>query len=195
MEMIFSRSWVYVGHASEIKAPGDYKTTMIGRHPVILSRLAEGGIALLVNRCRHRGATVCQRELGNSKYFRCAYHGWTYGNDGALIGFPSPGGYGADIKRADLGLVPVARVAEYRGFIFGCMSAEGPRPGGASRWHQAAAGCVLRRLADGGDRGVRRVPEGRVRRELEVSTGERGRSVSRGASASQRGEPGFAGYL
>jgi phenylpropionate dioxygenase-like ring-hydroxylating dioxygenase large terminal subunit len=126
MEMIFSRSWVYVGHASEIKAPGDYKTTMIGRHPVILSRLADGGIALLVNRCRHRGATVCQRELGNSKYFRCAYHGWTYGNDGALVGFPSPGGYGADIKRSELGLVPVARVAEYRGFIFGCMTAEGP---------------------------------------------------------------------
>ncbi len=25
MERIFSRSWVYVGHSSEIREPGDYK--------------------------------------------------------------------------------------------------------------------------------------------------------------------------
>ena len=33
MERIFGRTWVYLGHTSEIREPGDYKTTHIGRHP------------------------------------------------------------------------------------------------------------------------------------------------------------------
>src|SRR5580704_12486610 len=67
MQRIFERTWVYLGHASEIKEPGDYKTTMIGRHPVIVARLPDGGISALVNRCRHRGATICQHDSGNSR--------------------------------------------------------------------------------------------------------------------------------
>ena len=51
MEYIFNKCWVYVGHAAEIPEPGDYKTTFIGRNPVIVSRLADGGITLLINRC------------------------------------------------------------------------------------------------------------------------------------------------
>ena len=35
---IFNRVWVYVGHESEVRQPGDYKTSWIGRQPVILSR-------------------------------------------------------------------------------------------------------------------------------------------------------------
>ena len=42
MEYIFNKCWVYVGHAAEIPEPGDYKTTFIGRNPVIVSRLADG---------------------------------------------------------------------------------------------------------------------------------------------------------
>jgi phenylpropionate dioxygenase-like ring-hydroxylating dioxygenase large terminal subunit len=126
MQRIFERSWVYLGHTSEIKEHGDYKTTMMGRHPVIVSRLADGSVRVLVNRCRHRGATVCQHELGNSRYFRCAYHGWTYRNDGALIGVPHPSGYGDRLDRSSLSLTPIARVATHRGFIFGCMREDGP---------------------------------------------------------------------
>ncbi|HXG35446.1 MAG TPA: hypothetical protein VNL15_00590, partial [Dehalococcoidia bacterium] len=36
MQKIFHRTWVYVGHETEIPDGGDYKTTFIGRHPVIL---------------------------------------------------------------------------------------------------------------------------------------------------------------
>lgn len=126
MRRIFERSWVYLGHASEIKEPGDYKTTTIGRHPVIVSRLSDGKICAMINRCGHRGATVCQYETGNSRFFRCAYHGWTYRNDGTLIGLPHPSGYGANFDRSALGLVPIARIASHRGFIFGCMAVDGP---------------------------------------------------------------------
>jgi phenylpropionate dioxygenase-like ring-hydroxylating dioxygenase large terminal subunit len=126
MQRIFERTWVYLGHASEIKEPGDYKTTMIGRHPVIVARLPDGGISALVNRCRHRGATICQHDSGNSRFFRCAYHGWTYRSDGTLIGLPHPSGYGDAFDRTSLALTAVSRVATHRGFIFGSMAPEGP---------------------------------------------------------------------
>jgi phenylpropionate dioxygenase-like ring-hydroxylating dioxygenase large terminal subunit len=126
MERIFDRTWVYLAHLSEVKEPGDYKTTVIGRHPVIVSHLGDGTISILVNRCRHRGATVCQHELGNSRVFRCVYHSWTYANTGKLIGVPHPQGYGEGFSREDLGLAKVPRVGVHRGFIFGSMAAEGP---------------------------------------------------------------------
>jgi nitrite reductase/ring-hydroxylating ferredoxin subunit len=126
MERIFNKVWVYLGHSEEIREQGDYKTTYVGRHPIIVSRLADGSITALINRCRHRGPIVCQYELGNSKYFRCPYHSWTYNNAGDLIGVPMPEGYGRSFDKHALGLAKVPRVAEYQGFIFGCMSEEGP---------------------------------------------------------------------
>jgi nitrite reductase/ring-hydroxylating ferredoxin subunit len=126
MERIFDRTWVYLGHESEISQEGDYKTTTIGTHPVIVSRLADGSVTALLNRCRHRGATVCQHEVGNSRFFRCAYHAWTYSSDGKLVGVPMPAGYGPSFKRDEYGLAKVPRVASYRGFIFGSMTSDGP---------------------------------------------------------------------
>ena len=69
MERIFSRSWVYLAHISEINEPGDYKTTVIGKHPVIVSHLGDGAVTALINRCRHRGATVCQHEVRKQPRF------------------------------------------------------------------------------------------------------------------------------
>src|SRR5262249_71018 len=73
------------------------------------------------NRCMHRGSLVCRQEQGNSKYFRCLYHGWTYNNSGKLIGVPYRPGYGDDFNPDELGLVPVPQVAAYRGFVFICF--------------------------------------------------------------------------
>src|SRR5690348_15078928 len=58
MERIFGRAWLYVGHASQVKAPGDYITTDLGRQPVIMVRHRDGTIHVLLNRCTHRGAKV-----------------------------------------------------------------------------------------------------------------------------------------
>lgn len=125
MRNIFGRSWVYVAHETEIPAGGDYKTAHIGLQPVIVSRDSDdGGIHVLFNRCRHRGSAVCQEESGNSNFFRCAYHGWTYGNDGRLIGVPFDDGYGESFDKSKMGLAHVARVASYRGFIFASLDPE-----------------------------------------------------------------------
>jgi len=73
LDRIFGTTWVYVAHESEIPKPGDYKTTHIGETPVIATREASGALAVLVNRCTHRGALVCQYRKGNSPFFRCQY--------------------------------------------------------------------------------------------------------------------------
>jgi phenylpropionate dioxygenase-like ring-hydroxylating dioxygenase large terminal subunit len=122
MDRIFSRTWVFVGHESEIPTPGDYKTTWIGRQPVILSRAEDGTLHCLFNRCRHRAASVCQAETGTANFFRCAYHGWTYRNSGQLTGVPFAQSYPKGFTKSELGLVPVPRLESYRGFVFASLA-------------------------------------------------------------------------
>lgn len=125
MDKIFHRGWVYVGHQGEVPNPGDFRLKRIGLQPVIMVRDQNGTVQLLLNRCRHRGATVCQEKQGNTRSFRCMYHGWTYQLNGDLTGVPGAEGYGDTLQREELGLVKVPRVAVYRGFIFGSLSPAG----------------------------------------------------------------------
>jgi phenylpropionate dioxygenase-like ring-hydroxylating dioxygenase large terminal subunit len=125
LDKIFSRGWVYVGHASEIPNPGDFRVTDIGRQSVIMVRDDEGQVRLLMNRCTHRANAVCQVERGNAKIFRCAYHGWTYRNNGELASATYQDRYGASFRKEDQGLRRVPRVSIYRGFVFGSLSPVG----------------------------------------------------------------------
>jgi len=126
LEHIWYRTWVFVGHTSEIPQPNDYVVRTIGEQPVIMTRDKEGEIHLLLNRCTHRGATICDAQKGNSGAFRCPYHGWTFANTGKLLGYPFNSGYGGTEKKKELGLGRVARVASYHGFVFGSFAPDGP---------------------------------------------------------------------
>ncbi|MDA0239597.1 MAG: Rieske 2Fe-2S domain-containing protein [Proteobacteria bacterium] len=124
MQKVFGKAWVFIGHESEIPNSGDYKTATIGLRPVIMSRADDGGIHVLLNRCRHRGSVICREVKGNSKNFMCTYHGWVYGNDGKLLGIAKhKGGYPDDINKDELGLMAVPRVYNYRGLVFANMDA------------------------------------------------------------------------
>lgn len=126
MERIFHRTWVFVGHDSEIAKPGDFKTTYIGQVPVIVVRDEQGKVQVLTNRCSHRGATVCNREKGSGAKFTCAYHGWEYGLDGSLQAVGLPRGYNqGELDFASLGLARAPRVDTFRGFIFASLAPEG----------------------------------------------------------------------
>ena len=83
---IFLRSWLYVGHQSQIPERGDYFLFEIAGESVIIVRNAEGGINALLNVCRHRGSRICDQPTGRETRLVCRYHGWTYGLDGALRG-------------------------------------------------------------------------------------------------------------
>src|SRR4029078_11961017 len=41
MARIFGQAWIYIGHESQVKKPGDYFATQIGRHPAVMTRDAE----------------------------------------------------------------------------------------------------------------------------------------------------------
>jgi phenylpropionate dioxygenase-like ring-hydroxylating dioxygenase large terminal subunit len=125
MERVFHQGWVFVGHASEIPEPGDYRLAWVGRYPIIMVRGEDGEVRLLSNRCRHRANTVCQLERGNTRFFRCDYHGWMYRNDGALASVSYPDGYDHSFRKEDYGLIPLPRMADYRGFIFGSIAPAG----------------------------------------------------------------------
>jgi fatty-acyl-CoA synthase len=126
LERIWYRTWVYVGHTSEVPEPNDYVRKWVGPQQVIMSRDRAGRIHLLLNRCSHRANLVCDADRGNSSAFRCPYHGWTFANDGRLLGYPFNSGYGGPVLKAELGLGRLPRIADYRGFVFGSFAAEGP---------------------------------------------------------------------
>jgi phenylpropionate dioxygenase-like ring-hydroxylating dioxygenase large terminal subunit len=128
MERIFGAAWIYIGHESQVKKPGDYWCTSLGRKPVILVRDAEGQVRVIRNQCAHRGAMVVATEQGNTPEFQCCYHGWTYHLDGKLKAVPLMQGYPADFdaKNPKTAMQSVARVASYRGFVFASEASEGP---------------------------------------------------------------------
>jgi phenylpropionate dioxygenase-like ring-hydroxylating dioxygenase large terminal subunit len=123
LEKIFYRTWVWVAHDSEVRNPGDFKTTMIGRRPVIVVRDKKGQVNVLENRCRHRGATVCEKHKGNATGFTCPYHSWSYGLDGKLRALPYPDGYEDILDKAELPLTSL-RVESYAGMIFASYDAD-----------------------------------------------------------------------
>ncbi len=81
---IFMKSWLYVGHVSQIPARGDYFLFEIGGESVIVVRAEENRINAMLNVCRHRGSRICDEASGHEARFTCRYHGWTYGLDGSL---------------------------------------------------------------------------------------------------------------
>ena len=128
LERIFGSAWIYVGHESQVKNPGDFLATRIGQKPLLLVRDAAGQIQLLHNQCAHRGAMVVASAGGNSPEFRCCYHGWTYHLDGRLKAAPLLNDYPAhfDPKDPETGMRRVPRIASYRGFVFGSLADDGP---------------------------------------------------------------------
>ncbi|MEU9823332.1 aromatic ring-hydroxylating oxygenase subunit alpha [Pseudonocardia alni] len=120
MTRIFERAWVWVAHTSELPGPGTFKSTHVGRQPVIVTRDRKGEIRTLLNRCRHRGASVCEKPQGRANGFTCPYHAWSYGLDGALRGVPYPDGYEGVLEKRDLSLRRL-RTESYGGMVFATL--------------------------------------------------------------------------
>jgi phenylpropionate dioxygenase-like ring-hydroxylating dioxygenase large terminal subunit len=119
IERIFNRTWIFLAHESEIPGPGDFVARTLGSAPVVVVRDDNGEIRALLNSCRHRGTKLCRADSGNIRRFVCPYHGWSYERDGRLITTTFDRHLPQDIDFSELGLVPVTRLANYRGLIFG----------------------------------------------------------------------------
>jgi len=95
---------------------------------VIVSRGRDGGIHVFLNSCTHRGNRVCFAEVGNARRFTCNYHGWSFGNDGSLLGLPEEQLYTETcpgFDKSKLGLHR-ARVSTYKGLVFASFANDAP---------------------------------------------------------------------
>jgi phenylpropionate dioxygenase-like ring-hydroxylating dioxygenase large terminal subunit len=128
LERIFGAAWIYIGHESQVKNPGDYFATRIGRKPVVLVRGPDRRIHVIHNQCAHRGSLVVATERGNAAEFTCCYHGWTYHLDGRLKRVPLQHGYPPEFDPGNpkTAMVEVPRVKSYRGFVFASEVSDGP---------------------------------------------------------------------
>jgi len=127
-KFIFERTWNFLALESQLPKANDFVTGHIGRTPVLVTRSAQGELRAFVNVCRHKGAVVCRAEQGNARYHVCPYHGWTYDASGRNVDIKDrkSGSYAAAFDAEDHDLVPIARVASYKGLVFGSLSAEVP---------------------------------------------------------------------
>lgn len=130
MEQLWSSTWIYVGHTSQVAKAGDYYTTDIAGQPVILVRHGDDSVRVLMNRCAHKGTRLVTAASGNTgRLFRCPYHGWTFGTDGSLASVPLNQAYtGTRLHECPggNGVVALRNVEIYRGFVFARLSDSGP---------------------------------------------------------------------
>ncbi len=108
---IFDVCWIYVGHGSEVRVPGDFKTRVVADRPVIFCRDSKSRVRVFLNTCMHRGATVCRETEGNAKTHTCFYHGWSYNRDGELDGVPGQDAFPPTFRKSDFNLKEPPHVA------------------------------------------------------------------------------------
>ncbi len=119
-DLIFKRLPIVLGPSAEIANAGDFKTMEIVGTPIILTRTADGSVKGHLNTCAHRGALISSEKSGNAKRFTCPYHGWTYSNEGKLIGVASSHDFG-EIDKNCFNLISFP-VYERAGVIWGILN-------------------------------------------------------------------------
>jgi choline monooxygenase len=113
---VFSASWQVVGRLDQVLQKGHFFTADVAGEPIVVVRGEDAQLRAFFNVCRHHAAAVVPEAQGCAKQFRCPYHGWTYGIDGALNGMVEFDGV-CNFDRATNGLVPVA-VDIWENFVF-----------------------------------------------------------------------------
>ena len=150
MEQVFARSWLFVGHESQIPNVGDFMRSRMGEEQVIVTRDKDHQIHVLLNSCRHRGNMVCRYDEGNALAFTCSFHGWVYDTSGAIVGLPfNDGGYDG-MPKQDWGLLQ-ARVELFQGTIWATWDRTAPAlsitwAAVSSTWAPSCSALTARRM-------------------------------------------------
>jgi choline monooxygenase len=115
-EVVFGKTWQIAGRMDQVRGQGDFFTAEVAGEPVVVVRGNDGTLRGFYNVCRHHAAAVVPQAEGCAKQFRCPYHGWTYGIDGALKGMVEFEGV-CNFDRAKNGLVPIS-VETWENLVF-----------------------------------------------------------------------------
>lgn len=85
---VWTKVWLLGGLESDMREPGDFIVTEIGRESVLLVRQQDGGVRAFYNVCLHRGNRLRPTGIGSADSFKCQYHHWEYAIDGAFKRIP-----------------------------------------------------------------------------------------------------------
>ena len=134
LEQIFARTWLFVGHESQVPNPDDYFISRMGEESVILTRDRQNQLHVLLNTCTHRGMKVVRYDQGNTRTFSCPYHGWSFSTDGSLVSVPGEllgvpqyrAAYHEQLDKQEWGLIQVAQMINYKGSIWATWDPDAP---------------------------------------------------------------------
>ncbi|MGZ7041760.1 MAG: aromatic ring-hydroxylating oxygenase subunit alpha, partial [Thermoanaerobaculia bacterium] len=112
---VFARTWQLVGHAEQVRQPGQFFTAKIAGEPLLIVRGTDDVLRAMSNVCRHRAGPVA-KGAGKRPVLQCGYHGWTYGLDGRLLTTPEMEGI-QEFDRAEFCL-PQFRVEMWHDLLF-----------------------------------------------------------------------------
>jgi len=115
-QSVFGKTWQVAGRADQVGENGSFFTADVAGERIVVARGDDGVLRAFYNVCRHHAAAVVTEKEGSAKQFRCPYHGWTYGNDGALKGMVEFEGV-CNFDRGNNGLVPI-RVETWENFVW-----------------------------------------------------------------------------
>lgn len=124
MDLVFKRVPLMLAFTAELPNAGDYKAMDVSGMPVLINRDKAGVVRAFLNVCSHRAAPVASEGHGNCARFTCKYHGWTYGQDGRLIGVSEASKFGV-VNKSEQGLRELP-CQERAGMIFVCLTPNSP---------------------------------------------------------------------
>ena len=102
-EVFFRNHPQVIGMSSDLPEKGSFFTINDFGVPILATRDSSGRFNAFANVCSHRAAIVESERKGNKEKFSCPFHGWTYSNEGNLIGYPKPDHFG-EIDKSCYGL-------------------------------------------------------------------------------------------
>jgi phenylpropionate dioxygenase-like ring-hydroxylating dioxygenase large terminal subunit len=120
IEKIFKKLPLILGWSAELPNRNDYKTMDVIGMPLLVTRGSDGEVRVFLNVCTHRGAPLAKDANGTCNRFTCSYHGWTFANDGRLIGIADKAKFG-DLDERTRGLKRLP-AAERGGLIFAVLT-------------------------------------------------------------------------
>lgn len=111
---IFYRSWICIGHGSQLSKSGDFFTFRISDQDLFAIRDHDNRDRVFFNVCAHRAHQIV-KDSGNKRSLVCPYHAWTYDLDGRLKRFPNQQNAALDVSGICLKEVGLEK---FCGFLF-----------------------------------------------------------------------------
>lgn len=87
-DRMWTKVWHLAGHVSDLREPGDYVATEIGRESILVVRQKDGVLRAFYNVCLHRGNRLRPTGASSADSFKCQYHHWEYELDGSFKRIP-----------------------------------------------------------------------------------------------------------